>query len=116
MSAGQVDPGIVRDYNATLFPDGSLKLNSYRDLSVGYTHKWNDVLSTNLNHVMFDLDSDYARRPDSLDSGSVSHANLIWNVRPHLLTGIEYIWGNVETVNGDEGDAGRVQTMVRYNF
>jgi len=105
-----------QNYNATLFPDGSLELNSYWDLSLGYTHKWNDVLSTNLNFVQFNLDSDYARQPDTMDNGSMVHANLIWKLRPYMLTGIEYIWGGVENVNGDNGSAGRIQTTLRYDF
>ena len=102
--------------NATLFPDGRLELNRHWNTSLGYTRKLTDKLSSNLNFAYAALSSDYERSPDSLESAWAAHANLIYKISSAMSTGVEYMWGERENVDGASGDAARVQTMVMYSF
>jgi hypothetical protein len=102
--------------NATLFPDGRLELNRHWNTSLGYTRKLTDKLSSNLNFAYAALSSDYERSPDSLESAWAAHANLIYEISSAMSTGVEYMWGERENVDGASGDAARVQTMVMYSF
>jgi hypothetical protein len=102
--------------NGTLFPNGSLELNQHWDVSLGYTQILTDNLSANLSYAYAEMDSDYARPSDSIERGWAAHANLIYKISSAMSTGLEYMWGERENVDGASGDAARVQTMVMYRF
>lgn len=51
-----------------------------------------------------------------LGRSRVGHVNLIWSVDKALSTGIEYMRGYRENVDGARGDATRLQAMVKYSF
>jgi predicted porin len=43
-------------------------------------------------------------------------ANIFYNLTPSVRTGIEYIWGCRENLNGTFKQNTRIQTAVRVNF
>ena len=49
-------------------------------------------------------------------SGGVGHPNVIWKPREQLGTGIELMWGTRENADGADGDATRIETMVKYGY
>jgi len=52
---------------------------------------------------------------DFVEPGYQVHANLICRITNAMSTGIEYVWGGCENVNGDSDDASRVLTLM-YTF
>jgi len=107
-----------RNYGASLLPGGRLETNTHWNVSLGYTHKFTDFLSTNLNYAVMHVDADYKRLydPNSLERAWIAHANLIWRVTPAMRTGIEYMWGTAENASGADGNSARAQAMLMYDF
>ena len=42
--------------------------------------------------------------------------NLLNSPDPRLMYGVEYIWGERKTEDGQKGELDRLQASVRYNF
>jgi hypothetical protein len=55
------------------------------------------------------IDSDYK-------SSKYFSGTLFWKAYPNLLFAAEYLYGYRKNINGDYGDANRIQAMLRYNF
>jgi hypothetical protein len=102
--------------NANLTPDGRLVTRQGYSAALGLGHTWSDTLSSNLAYAWTDLEDIGARAPNAIQSGGVGHLNLIWAPREKLSTGIELMRGTRENADGNDGDATRVQTMVKYTF
>lgn len=43
-------------------------------------------------------------------------ANVIWNITPHLSTGLEYIYGRRVNMDGESHHDNRIQTMLQLSF
>jgi len=102
--------------NAVLTPEGRLVTRQGYSVALGYGHKWTDTLSSNLAYAWTDLEDIGERAPDAIQSGGVGHLNLVWMPSKQLSTGIELIWGRRENADGANGNATRIQTMVKYGF
>jgi hypothetical protein len=104
------------DANAVLTADGRLITRKGYSAALGLGHAWTDTLSSNLSFAWTDLEDIGQRAPDAIRSGGAGHLNLIWAPREKLSTGIELMWGTRENADGADGDATRVQTMIKYLF
>jgi len=104
------------DANANLTLDGRLVTRQGYSVALGLGHAWSETLASNFALAWTDLENIGEREPDAIQSGGVGHLNLIWTPREKFSTGIELIWGTRENADGDDGDATRVQTMVKYTF
>lgn len=63
----------------------------------------------------------YVDQPDSvpgnmMESTKYLSYNLIWTPVPKLDVGVELLYGQREDVDGDDGDAKRVQASAKYTF
>lgn len=102
--------------NATLTPGGELVTSKAWNLALGFAHKWVSNLTTNIAYAWTGIGKSDLRAADSIRRGQVGHVNLIWSVSSALSTGVEYIWGYRENVDGAQGNASRLQTMLKYSF
>jgi len=83
---------------------------------IGYTHRWNDQLRSTLaaSWVMADLPSTVAAlTPEATATFS---ANLVWQPTSTFRVGFEYLYGTKETYDGTDGDAHRVNFVIRYDL
>lgn len=106
------------DANAVLTSEGELVTRQGYSAALGLGHKWTDTLSSNLSYAWTSLQDlgPGERPPDAINSGGTGHLNLIWAAREKLSTGIEFMWGNRQNADGDQGEATRVQTMIKYEY
>jgi hypothetical protein len=104
------------DANANLTLDGRLVTRQGYSVALGLGRAWSDTLASNLALAWTDLENIGEREADAIKSGGVGHLNLIWAPREKFSTGIELMWGMRENADGDDGDATRIQTMVKYAF
>jgi hypothetical protein len=44
------------------------------------------------------------------------HANLVWSPVKQMDVGVEYVWGERKTEDGQKGELDRIQTSLKYNF
>ncbi|HCS23695.1 MAG TPA: hypothetical protein DIW20_08100 [Rhodospirillaceae bacterium] len=63
----------------------------------------------------------YVDQPDfqpgsSMESTTYIAYNIIWSPIPKLDLGLEFLYGQREDVDGDDGDATRVQAAAKYTF
>ena len=103
--------------DATLMPDGGLKLHRLYGGSVGYEHWFSSVWQSNLVWVgtYFDApdvlaQSDLEKRVDSWQ------ANVIYSPIKKGRVGIEYAWAKRTLLNGEKGETNWVRLQFRYDF
>ena len=103
--------------NAVLEPDGTLTTRQGYSVALGYGHKWSPTLASNVAYAYTDLENLGAasRAPDAIQEGGLGHINLVWTDNK-LSTGIEFMWGRRVNSNGQDGDATRIQAMIKYGF
>lgn len=106
------------DANAVLTDTGRLITRRGYSAALGLGLKWTADLSSNLSYAWTDLEDlgIGQRAPDAIQSGAVGHVNLIWTPAERVSTGVEFMWGYREDADGSDGDAARIQTMVKYDF
>lgn len=84
---------------------------------LAYRHFWLDSLRSTIAYSYGGADNDVKLVSETANKSFQSlHANLIWSPVPRTHLGIEYLWGNREIENGEDGDLNRVQLSCQYNF
>lgn len=77
------------------------------------------AINLQYSYVTFDWDDAEA---DGLDMDDVDeerqlvHLNYIWSPRERITYGVEVAWADRQTVEGESGDATRLQASVIYSF
>ncbi len=96
--------------------ENGLNLNKAWWAFAGYNHYWsesfNSTIATNWGGTELTPD----QTDGTIKKAGSFHANLIWFPYPLISTGIEYMWGLRQNKNGIEGQASRVQLMVKFKF
>lgn len=102
--------------NALLRPDGTFDLlkswNAHIALHYEFSRQW----STNWSAAYGGTNPDETLFPDAIAGSGAGHANLIWNIAPEFLVGIEYMIGQRENANDLDGTAQRIQFSTMYSF
>lgn len=81
---------------------------------VGAHHQWNDRWTSNLTFSELTLDDIPGQAPGNLLSTTYLAVNLIANPYERVFCGIEYLYGIREDVDGDDGDANRLQIACGF--
>ena len=102
--------------NAVLTNDGKLETMPAFAFVVGYMHRWNEQLSSNLGYAYGWLNTPEARAPFALKEGGIGHVNLFYSPIKVFTIGIEYMWGTQKTTNDALGKASRIQSCVKFEF
>ena len=102
--------------NAVLNQNGELESIQGLSAMVGFMHRWAPKLESNFNYAYGWLDAPDSRAPFSLKRGGIGHLNLIYKFGKNFSIGAEYMWGAQRTSNEAYGDAGRLQTMAKFEF
>ncbi|MBK6959157.1 MAG: porin [Nitrosomonas sp.] len=102
--------------DAAIKASGQMELITIHSGLLAYQRHWNDQWRTNIiiSHSHADLPA-YVN--DSLTRKAYSaHINLLWNPRPQILFGLEYLYALRELQNNLNGDLSRFQFSSRFNF
>jgi hypothetical protein len=84
---------------------------------LAYRHYWLDALRSSLVYSYGEADNDADVVGESVNKRFQSvHANLIWSPIPAVNLGLEYLWGQRELENDEDGDLNRVQFGAQYLF
>lgn len=106
----------LSDGSATISPDGVLETMKALSYGGGFTYNISPVLATSVSTFWAEIDPTQYRESTNMSKGGTVHANLIWSPVKRINTGIEYIYGKRTNVDGDDGEASRLQLMVKYIF
>ncbi|KAB2808618.1 DcaP family trimeric outer membrane transporter [Phaeocystidibacter luteus] len=104
------------DQGAVIRPDGSFVLEDAITFAVGAGYHITPKLQTNFALARTDRGELDFRSDHTLDNGYMGHYNLIYALDSHVMTGIEYQWGNIQNVDLATGSASRIQAMLKYSF
>lgn len=84
---------------------------------VAYRHYWIDTLRSSLIYSYGEADNDTDLVGFDVNKRFQSvHANLIWSPVPSMNVGVEYLWGQRELENDEDGDLNRFQFSAQYLF
>jgi hypothetical protein len=84
---------------------------------VAYRHFWLDNLRSSLVYAYAEADNDTDAVGDEVNKRFQSvHANLVWSPVSQVNLGLEYLWGQRELENNDDGELNRVQFSAQYLF
>lgn len=84
---------------------------------LAYRHYWMDNLRSSLVYSYGEADNDTDVVPETVNKRFQSiHANLIWSPIPAVNLGLEYLYGQRELENDEDGDLNRIQFGAQYSF
>lgn len=99
---------------AAVVSGSSIELVDHSAVVAAYNHDWGDAKTTiAYGNVSFDDDELAATDVDNL---STFHLNYRWSPYNQVNFGVELSWAEQELVNGDDGDATRLQFGAQYNL
>ena len=101
--------------DAVITQDG-LDLVSHWQVYGGYSHYWTKSLNSSVSAAWAELDNSEFQPDNTIRGAGSVHVNLIWFPYELVSTGIEYMYGIRENKDGAEGNASRVQFMLKYQF
>ena len=81
-----------------------------------YDHYWNDRWSSTIGWSMTDLDEEDGMADEEFKRGQIASTNLLYRPTDHVLTGIEFSWGQREDVDGTDGEDFRIQYSLKVDF
>lgn len=102
--------------NALLRPDGTFDLLKSWNAHIALHYEFSRHWSTNWSAAYGGTNPDDTLFPDAIAGSGSGHANLIWNIAPEFLVGIEYMIGQRENANDLDGTAQRIQFSTMYSF
>jgi len=98
---------------------GQLTALSIFGAFVGLTHNWSQKWNSTASYGYLVMDTmPYAASLGSASFRRSQYAslNLVYRPGPHLLLGVEGLWGYNQTVTGASGQAWRGQMNIQYTF
>ncbi|MDR1075174.1 MAG: hypothetical protein LBL59_02405 [Xanthomonadaceae bacterium] len=123
LSAGR---GIARYIGLGIQSDAMMDANGELDAIdslagyVGWQHRFNSKLRTNLIYARSDYDIDDVRlnpfRSDITRNVQSVRANLMYSPMPRINLGAELMYGRREVEDGQKGDITRLQFSTKYVF
>jgi len=87
-----------------------LGVSAYFDLS------WTKELTSSLGYSQVEVDNTNFQTGDTFKRARYASANLLWSPIPRVLTGAEVLWGDRKNLNGESGEAVRMQFSFKVSF
>jgi len=95
---------------------GNLKALAAGAFFAAYQHWWTDTLRSTVGGEYGVVDNSTGQPDTATKNWQGAAINLIWNILPRLLVGVELNWGRHEVKDGRDGTARRIQTSTQFNF
>lgn len=83
---------------------------------ISYQHYWSDKFNSTAIAGAYRVEEKALLSSSSIHSSVYATANLFYTPVKPLSFGLEYQYGNRQNINGQQGDANRIQGTVIYNF
>jgi hypothetical protein len=111
---GRYSNGFFQD--GVVDADGRIRLAAQRGWYAAYRHFWADGLRSNLV-LSGASERSPAGTPGATNKGTHSaHVNLIWSPVANTDVGVEYLYADRETEDGQKGHLNRLQASAKYTF
>jgi hypothetical protein len=96
--------------------DGQLDALPVFAAMAGYTHHWSDQWRSTIAGGYVHTSAPDVLGTFTVDSTLYGSANLMWHPTKSFRTGLEYLYGNKDTLGGAESDAHRLNFVIRYDL
>jgi len=96
--------------------DGDLEAITTTAVLAAYQHYWSDEYRSTITYSWVSGDVPAGVPTDTSETLQYASANFIWQFSDRAWTGIEYLYGTNEEVDGSDGDASRLQLAIRFNL
>jgi len=83
---------------------------------VYYDRYWNDKWSSSIGWSMTDLDDEEGQADDEFKRGMYANVNLLYHPVEHVTTGMEFVWGQREDIDGQDAEDYRIQFSLKVDF
>ncbi len=83
---------------------------------IGWTHEWNDRWSSNFTYSENRIDNTPLQAGDDLHENTYFAINLLWSPVERVYGGVEYLFGTREDIDGDRGEANRLQMSFIFEL
>jgi hypothetical protein len=102
--------------DAVVDPSGNLQALEEYGAYAGYTHYWTPKLRSTGVIGYLGMNNKSFQSPTSFKQSEYYSANLIWNPAGSLNMGVELLYGNNKTFDGNSANDTRIQMSVQYDF
>jgi hypothetical protein len=102
--------------DAVVDASGNLQAIEEYGAYAGYTHYWMPKLRSTGVIGYLGMSNKSFQSPTSFKQSEYYSANLIWNPAGSLNVGIELLYGNNKTFDGNSANDTRIQASVQYDF
>lgn len=104
--------------DAAFTTDRELKPIKARGYGLGYTHSWNDTMSSSGSYgfVAINPDANMLIDPTLPKETQYFSLNFAWQFSPRAMLGMEYLWGKNKDLLDNSGTAQRLQATLRYDL
>ncbi|HVJ39463.1 MAG TPA: DcaP family trimeric outer membrane transporter, partial [Stenotrophomonas sp.] len=104
------------DLDAVVDPEGDLQALREWGAWLGYTHLWNGRWRSTLTYGRLYLERDAVLDPSAFRRSDYAAANIVWAPAPSWSWGLELLYGKLQQQDGEDADAMRLQTSLKYDF
>jgi hypothetical protein len=102
--------------DAAFDANGSLEALPYYSGMLALTHRWCDTWRSTATYGYVNLDNSDGQAGDAYHETTYASANIICQLRKQMSVGLEALYGQKETKDGDNGDVWRVQLGLVYSL
>ncbi|MFI5181406.1 MAG: DcaP family trimeric outer membrane transporter [Thermoanaerobaculia bacterium] len=95
---------------------GNLKAIPVFAPAIGYNHRWSAFFRSTASWGYVWTDPVASLGPLTVRRTQYAGLNLVWQPTKAFRSGLEYLWGRKETVNGASRDASRIGFVVKYDL
>ncbi|MEE4191711.1 MAG: DcaP family trimeric outer membrane transporter [Halieaceae bacterium] len=114
---GEGIASFFNDGGVNLAPDNNqAKAVEVMGITAYYDHYWNKQFSTSIGWSTNNADPTNQQAGFEFDTSQYASVNLLWTPYPSLLIGSEFLWGNLEVVDGRDEDDYRIQFSFKHKF
>jgi hypothetical protein len=104
------------DLDAAPDKSGDLKALPILATTVGYTRQWSKQFRSTASYGYLHADPESSLGGLAIENTHYASANLVWHPTKAFRMGLEYLYGFKETQNGANGDAHRLNFVLRYDL
>lgn len=104
------------DMDAALDSHGDLEAIPVFAAMAGYTHHWNECWRSTIAGGYVHSDSPDSLGGFAIDNTLYASANIMFHPTKSFRMGMEYLYGEKETTDGSDGDAHRLNFVIRYDL
>lgn len=115
---GKAIASYMNDGGTDLAPNFDLSAASVKSIGwlAYYNHAWSDALSSSIGYSQHKQYNTDGQLGSAFHRGSYASANVLFSFAKNVTTGLEYVWGKLETKDGSSALDYRLQFSTKVTF